>query len=145
MLMSVVLFSDTVPCLVLLCVVQAFVRRSALVAASQVVRNLPPARLAGAMVGRQSDAQDQVLVERLQWLMSWTQQVAVSDVDQHCKMLAAGCVAWHVELAEGAMAVLEHLPEPEGPSLVTTGGKKGAGKQGDIQVQLPTVDRLVLS
>jgi hypothetical protein len=99
------------------------------------------------MVGRQSDAQDQVLVERLQWLMSWAQQVAGSDVDQHCKMLAAGCVAWHVELAEGAMAVLEHLPENEGPSLVTagTGGKRAAGLQGNIDVRLPSVDRLVLS
>jgi hypothetical protein len=79
--------------------------------------------------------------------MSWAQQVAVSDVDQHCKMLAAGCVAWHVELAEGAMAVLEHLPEPEGPSLVTgsTGGKRAAGKQGKIDVRLPSVDRLLLS
>jgi hypothetical protein len=101
------------------------------------------------MVGRQSDAADQVLVERLQWLMSWAQQVAVSDVDQHCKMLAAGCVAWHVELAEGAMAALEHLPEPEGPSLVTVGGKRAAGgangRQGTLDVWLPSVDRLVLS
>jgi hypothetical protein len=98
------------------------------------------------MVGRQSDSQDQVLVERLQWLMAWAQQTAVSDVDQHCRLLAAGCVAWHVELAEGAMAVLQHLPEPEGPSLVAGGPKrKGAGSQGDIQVRLPTVDRLVLS
>lgn len=125
-------------------------RRSALVAAAQVVRNLPPARLAGAMVGRQSDAADTVLVERLQWLMAWAQQVAVLDVDQHCKMLAAGCVAWHVELAESAMAALEHLPEPEGPSLVGvgSGSKKaggGGGRQGTLDVRLPAVDRLVLS
>lgn len=56
-------------------------------------------------------------------------------------------MAWHVELAEGAMAVLEHLPEPEGPSLVAAaaaGGKGGAGRK-DVQVQLPTLDRLVLS
>lgn len=122
-------------------------RRSALVAASQVVRHLPPARLAGAMIGRQADPQDQLLVERLQWLMSWAQQAAVSDVDQHCKLLAAGCVAWHVELAEGAMAALEHLPEPEGPSLAAVAANKrgAAGKQKDIQVQLPSVERLVLS
>lgn len=97
-------------------------------------------------MGRQSDAADRVLVERLQWLMSWAQQVAVADVDQHCKMLAAGCVAWHVELAEGAMAALEHLPEPEGPSLSAVGSKKvGGGRQGALDVRLPAVDRLVLS
>lgn len=129
-------------------VLQAYVRRSALVAASQVVRHLPPARLAGALVGRRVDVQDEVLVERLQWLMSWAQQMASSDVDQHCKLLAAGCVAWHMELSDGAMAVLEHLPEPEGPSLaaVGPGGKRGSSNQdADIKVQLPTVERLVLS
>jgi hypothetical protein len=96
------------------------------------------------MVGKQSDMQDEILVERLQWLMAWAQQVAVSDTDQHSRALAAGCVAWHVELAEGAMAVLEHLPELEGPSLVAGGSKKGAGGQGEVQVRMPGMERLVL-
>jgi hypothetical protein len=126
---------------------QAYVRRSALVAASQVVRHLPAPRLAGAMVGRRQDAHDAVLVERLQWLMSWAQGVASSDTDPHCRMLAAGCVAWHVELAEGAMAVLEHLPEPEGPSLADVAGRsgsKGRGANHGLDVQLPSLSRLVL-
>lgn len=126
---------------------QVYVRRCALVAASQVVRHLPAARLAGAMVGRQADQQDAVLVERLQWLTSWAQGVAAGDTDQHCRMLAAGCVAWHVELAEGAMAVLQHLPEPDGPDLSAAAtqaaaGRRRGGKQ--IDVRLPTLDRLVL-
>ncbi|WIA12879.1 hypothetical protein OEZ85_006500 [Tetradesmus obliquus] len=128
---------------------EVFVRRAALVAASQVVRHLPPARLAGALVGRQQDAQDAVLVERLQWLTSWAQAVAAGDVDEHCRVLAAGCVAWHVELAEGAMAALEHLPQTEGPSLSTVarpgsrGSSRGLGQGVDIKV--PSLqDRLVL-
>lgn len=128
-------------------VVQVFVRRSALVAASQVVRHLPPARLAGAMVGRQADVQDAVLVERLQWLMSWTQTVAASDTDQHCRMLAAGCVAWHVELAEGAMAVLEHLPDSDGPMLTAAhsrGGNSATRHGSSVLTQVPCVERLVL-
>lgn len=135
-------------CATALCV-QVFVRRAALVAASQVVRHLPPARLAGASVGRQQDAQDAVLVERLQWLTSWAQAVAAGDVDEHCRVLAAGCVAWHVELAEGAMAALEHLPQTEGPSLSTVarpgsrGSSRGLGQGVDIKV--PSLqDRLVL-
>jgi hypothetical protein len=129
--------------------VQVFVRRTALVAASQVVRHLPPARLAGAMIGRQQDIQDAVLVERLQWLMGWAQAVAAGDVDEHCRVLAAGCVAWHAELAEGAMAALEHLPQPEGPSLSTAArpGSRGSGRgvgQG-VDIKVPSLqDRLVL-
>lgn len=125
---------------------QVFVRRSALVAASQIVRHLPPARLAGAMVGRQQDVQDQVLVERLQWLMSWSQTVAAGDLDDQCRMLAAGCCAWHVELAEGALACLEHLPEAEGPSLAGVGGGgKGRGLGAGVDVKVPKMtDRLVL-
>jgi hypothetical protein len=125
------------------------VRRSALVAASQVVRHLPPARLAGAMVGRQQDIQDAVLVERLQWLMGWAQGVAAGDVDEHCRVLAAGCVAWHVELAEGAMAALEHLPDAEGPSLsaaVRPGSRSGSRGLGNgVDIKVPSLqDRLVL-
>lgn len=124
-------------------------RRSALVAASHVVRHLPPARLAGAMVGRQQDVQDAVLVERLQWLTGWAQAVAAGDVDEHCRVLAAGCVAWHVELAEGAMAALEHLPEPEGPSLsaaVQSGSRSSSRGSGQgLNIKVPSLqDRLVL-
>lgn len=124
-----------------------FVRRSALAGASQVVRHLPPARLAGAMVGRQQDVQDAVLVERLQWLMAWAQSVATTDADEHCRVLAAGCIAWHVELAESAMAALEHLPEPEGPSLSGVRGSaksiKGVGE--GVEIKVPSLqERLVL-
>eukprot|EP00879_Flechtneria_rotunda_P019452 GHRR01020431.1.p1 GENE.GHRR01020431.1~~GHRR01020431.1.p1 ORF type:complete len:328 (+),score=126.87 GHRR01020431.1:473-1456(+) len=127
---------------------EVFVRRCALVAAAQVVRHLPPARLAGAMVGRQQDVQDQVLVERLQWLMAWAQNIATFDVDEHCSMLAAGCCAWYVELAEGAMAALEHMPEqiPGFSSLTSkTAARKGAAPSHHLDARLPTIDRLVLS
>lgn len=125
---------------------QVFVRRSALIAASQIVRHLPPARLAGAMIGRQQDTQDQALVHRLQWLINWCQTVASEDLDDQCRMLAAGCCAWHVELAEGAMACIEHLPESEGFSLVGSRGKgRGVGVRGGIEVSVPKMsERLVL-
>lgn len=34
----------------------------------QVVSALPPARLAGALLGGEGDTQDMLLVERLEWL-----------------------------------------------------------------------------
>jgi hypothetical protein len=37
-------------------------------AAAQVVAHLPPARLAGAVVGGRGDVIDEQLVERLQWV-----------------------------------------------------------------------------
>ncbi|KAF6251594.1 hypothetical protein COO60DRAFT_606146 [Scenedesmus sp. NREL 46B-D3] len=74
---------------------------------------------------------------------------AAGDVDEHCRVLAAGCVAWHVELAEGAMAALEHLPEPEGPSLsaaVQSGSRSSSRGSGQgLNIKVPSLqDRLVL-
>lgn len=111
-----------------------------------MVRHLPPSRLAGAMIGRQQDVQDAVLVERLQWLMGWAQAVAAGDVDEQCRVLAAGCVAWHVELAESALAALEYLPEPEGPSLSGVKGRKGVKGGGEgLEIKVPALqERLVL-
>ncbi|KAF8067273.1 Telo2 [Scenedesmus sp. PABB004] len=131
---------------------EVFVRRAVLVAASQVVRHLPPARLAGAMVGRESDATDRVLVERLQWLLGWARATAAGDADEHCRLLAAGCVAWQVELSEGAMAALEHMPALEGPSLAAP-PRAGRGAQAprrggagrELEVRVPSLqERLVL-
>ena len=83
---------------------QPFVRRAALVAASevginndlmmaaereacadtphlQVLSALPPARLAGAVTGGRGDVQDEMLVERLEWLQGWLGETAQGDAD----------------------------------------------------------------
>ena len=49
---------------------------------AQVVSSLPPARLAGAMMGGRGDLQDMLLVERLEWLRDWLMTTAHSDPDQ---------------------------------------------------------------
>lgn len=121
-------------------------RRCGLVAASQVVRHLPPARLAGAMLCQTSDIQDQVLVGRLQWLMSWTKSVAAADTDEQCRLLAAGCIAWHAELIGSAMAAIEHIPAVDLPNLSSATAAAGMRKRmpRDADIQLPHIERLVL-
>eukprot|EP00775_Hariotina_reticulata_P002036 gene2036-2358_t len=123
---------------------EVYVRRCGLVAASQVVRHLPPARLAGAMLWQTSDIHDQVLVGHLQWLMSWTKSVAAVDVDEQCRMLAAGCIAWHAELAGSAMAAIEHIPAAELPSLsrATAAAVPRTRVSQDIDIKLPHMERL---
>ncbi|CAL5229633.1 g12997 [Coccomyxa viridis] len=84
---------------------QPSVRRSALIAASQVMRALPAAGLAGLLAGGQ--VSEGVLAERLEWCRGWTQGVAMQDTDPQCQMLAAGCRSLQAKLAQEAMQALE--------------------------------------
>ncbi|GBF95877.1 hypothetical protein Rsub_08468 [Raphidocelis subcapitata] len=133
---------------------QVFVRRCALMAAAQVVSHLPPARLAGAAIGGRGDAVDAQLVDRLQWLQHWASGAAASEADEHCRLLAAGCVALQAQLSSEAMAAADLLPEadaldPSGLLFASTaggrrrgGGGGGAGRGVDIRV--PSLERLQL-
>ena len=62
--------------------------------AAQVMRALPPARLAGLLSS--GPASDGLLAERLDWCRGWTQEVAARDADPQCQMLAAGCQSLQV-------------------------------------------------
>lgn len=47
----------------------------------QILSSLPPARLAGAMTGGRGDLQDDLLVERLEWLQGWLVATTAGDPD----------------------------------------------------------------
>ena len=104
-------------------------RRCALTAAAQVVSHIPPARLAGAMLTAQQDAKDRTLVEQLQWVQEWAAAAAMSDVDEHCRWLAAGCCALHAEMAADAMRATEQLPAAAGGGSDVLGLGLGARPQ----------------
>ncbi|DBA73958.1 hypothetical protein WJX77_002142 [Trebouxia sp. C0004] len=91
---------------------QPYVRRSALLAAAQVAATLPPSRLAGAMSSSQAGSLDLILVDQLQWLQSWTADVAVHDVDVQCQQLAAACQNLQGDLAARALQSLENGSQP---------------------------------
>ncbi|KAK9822493.1 hypothetical protein WJX81_003452 [Elliptochloris bilobata] len=86
---------------------QPFVRRSALVAASQVVGALPSARLAGALAGGPGGESDLGLLTRLEWLRGWAARAAQADEDGHCRLLASACLSMQGRLAAEALAVMD--------------------------------------
>jgi hypothetical protein len=115
-------------------------RRASLLAAAQVLASLPPARVAGAAIGRSADVEDRLLVERLQWLQGWAQATAGGDADEHCRLLAAGCVSLQADLGSRAMAAMEQLPVMPQGLLGLGGGGGGLG----MEVQLPKLGELRL-
>lgn len=104
--------------------VEPFVRSSALVATSELLRALPPPTLAGALL-RGDDAQsdglqplgvaaprsaesDALLPERLQRLHSALQaELESCGGDDTRRALTGGCLALQAQLAEGATAAME--------------------------------------
>jgi hypothetical protein len=72
----------------------------------------------------------------------------MGDVDEHCRLLGAGCVALHAQLASEAMAASEALPAP-GPldaSDALLGRGRGRGRRGatGLDVAVPTLRDLRL-
>ncbi|KAK9868756.1 hypothetical protein WJX84_007936 [Apatococcus fuscideae] len=105
---------------------EAYVRRAALIAVSQVIRAMPPSRLAGAILASDSnassgDGQDVAVVERLEWVRQFARDTASADADPECRMLGAACSSLQAQLAGAA---LEHMPSQAG---ITTGPSLLAG------------------
>lgn len=95
---------------------EPYVRRAALMTASQVLAAVRPARLASSMLlggpgaGMNAGAaagHDDGLLARLQWLQGWTGAVAGADPDENCRTMAAACRGLHAGLAANAMASLQ--------------------------------------
>lgn len=120
---------------------EPYVRRAALLAAGQVMAALPPARVAAAMVGRRQDAVDGALVERLQWVQDWSQQVAASDSDDTCRAMAGACINLQADLASQAMAAIKQGDGNDGllPAGPLGGFPVGGVSLASLQQQLPTV------
>jgi hypothetical protein len=82
----------------------------------QVMGALPPARLAGAMLGGSGDAADNLLVERLDWARSWAEAASTSDTDPQCRSLAGACRSLQVASLILLLALL-HIDAPAGTEI----------------------------
>ncbi|CAL8463180.1 g2714 [Coccomyxa elongata] len=81
------------------------VRRSALIAVSQVMGAMPAAGLAGLLSG--GGVAEGTLVDRLEWVRGWTEATAAADSDSDCRVLAGACRSLQGKLAQEAMQALE--------------------------------------
>ena len=68
---------------------EPFVRRTRLVAASQVLQTIPPARIAGAMLRGNASSDDALWTTRLHTLHSTFESVFKDDQDETCRYVAA--------------------------------------------------------
>ncbi|EIE21374.1 hypothetical protein COCSUDRAFT_56593 [Coccomyxa subellipsoidea C-169] len=84
---------------------EPYVRRSALIAVSQVMGAMPAAGLAGLLSG--GSVAEGTLVERLEWVRAWTEAAAAADPDPQCRALANACRGLQAKLAQEAMQALE--------------------------------------
>ncbi len=64
------------------------------------------------MTSSQAGSLDLILVDQLQWLQSWTADVAAHDVDVQCQQLASACQNLQGDLAARALQSLENGLQP---------------------------------
>lgn len=82
----------------------------------QVLRALPPSRLAGAMTAAPAgDMQEGQLVAALQWVHAWTADAVHNDPDTQCQATAAACASLQGDLADKALHMLESGGPPSEP------------------------------
>ncbi|KAK9908206.1 hypothetical protein WJX75_004272 [Coccomyxa subellipsoidea] len=84
---------------------EPYVRRSALIAVSQVMGAMPAAGLARLLSG--GSMAEGTLVDRLEWVRAWTEATAAADPDPQCRELAGACRSLQAKLAQEAMQALE--------------------------------------
>ncbi len=91
------------------------------------------------MNSTQAGSIDSILVDQLQWLQSWTSDVAVRDVDIQCQQLSSACQNLQGDLAARALQNLENgpqaaqqglpgLPNMQSPSMLIGAVQLGALK-----------------
>lgn len=112
---------------------EPFVRRSALVATSELLRAIPPPALAGAMLRAERSEGDAALAARLQALQAMLRAAHdSSESDEVTRALAGGCLALQSELADGALAAIEAGAAAGGGVDLT-----GDGRRGGREIVLP--------
>lgn len=101
---------------------EPFVRTSALVATSELLRAIPPSTLAGAMLHSNSQSEG-LIAGRLQQLQEALQEECEASRDDTMRhALSRGCLALQAQLADGAMASIEAgVAEMSLPSLGSVG------------------------
>jgi telomere length regulation protein len=98
---------------------EPYVRKAALMAASHACMAVPAGSIATALlpaalssatgagaVARSSSSASTALVERLEWMREWAEEVAQHDSDKDCRMMAAACRGLQGALSAEAMASL---------------------------------------
>lgn len=101
---------------------EAYVRRSVLFAASCILAALHPSFVASALIEG-----NQEVSRGLEWIRAWALQIAETDTDRECYMMAMTCLQLHAEMALQASRALETsgniLPEKsiELPSNLSKG------------------------
>ncbi|GLC37986.1 hypothetical protein PLESTB_000449000 [Pleodorina starrii] len=122
---------------------EPYVRRASLLAAGQVLAQLPPAAVAGALLGGSGASRDLQrgllgaavggfggaggggggggggLAERLEWVADWCRSLADGDVDPHCRMMAQACVNLQADLASRCLASLQDAAGAAAPLAPT--------------------------
>ncbi|KAG2494834.1 hypothetical protein HYH03_007074 [Edaphochlamys debaryana] len=139
---------------------EPYVRRAALLAAGQVLAQLPPPSVAAALLGAAAGggggagaggggggaSGGGALAERLEWVAGWSRGVAEGDVDPHCRMMAQAVVNLQADLASRSLAYLQEAAAaapalaPSLPSLdlaatarmLSSGGLGGGGGGGGM-------------
>ncbi|OVA20501.1 Telomere length regulation protein [Macleaya cordata] len=81
---------------------EAYVRRSVLFAASCILIALHPSNVASALVEGNPG-----ICQGLEWIRTWSLQVAESDTDTECSTMAMACLKLHSEMALQASRALE--------------------------------------
>lgn len=130
---------------------EPYVRRAALLASSQVLVALPPARLSSAMLAAASsaDCQDAALVARLDWVRQWADSTTESDTDEGCRKMASSCRQLQASLAAGALAAMDSGADSWGANSVPGVGSSSGQDflpmpQPGIQIAAPPLEQLRL-
>ncbi|CAM6043737.1 unnamed protein product [Sphagnum compactum] len=84
---------------------EAYVRRAALYAASQVIQSLHPSQVASAVTGG-----DETIAKGLDWIREWALGIAENDVDSETSTMAIACIEMHSEMVLQAMRAIQSLP-----------------------------------
>lgn len=85
---------------------EAYVRRSALFAASRILVALHPSFIATALSGGDHD-----ISRQLEWIRNWALHVAEVDSDYECSMMATACVQLHSEVALQAFRSIKSMDD----------------------------------
>ncbi|CAN6822394.1 unnamed protein product [Brassica oleracea] len=83
---------------------EAYVRRAVLFAASSVLIALHPSYIVSALAEGNFE-----LARALEWIRTWALQVADSDIDRDCYLMALSCLQLHAEMALQTSRALESV------------------------------------
>ncbi|KAL4535752.1 hypothetical protein Ndes2437A_g06448 [Nannochloris sp. 'desiccata'] len=151
---------------------EPYVRRAALMAASHACMAVPPGAISTALLtssvpssvaaaaalssvakSQSSSSASAALVERLEWLRGWAEDIAENDSDNSCRKMAAACRGLQGALAAEAMASLAaSVSEQHSLNNVNGGGNvilpsfSGGlvGPMPSVNVSVPRIESLNL-